>query len=161
MARFIDAIDLPVPVDEAFRYVADFSHTAEWDPSVVAAERLTSGEIGVGSRFRVVVGFAGRHYPLDYEIVAFEPPSRIVLRGGDAHLESVDEVTFAPRDGQTRVTYEARIELSGLLRLADPLVHLLFQRVGALAARGLRERIHQRAREAPPARPGRAAGSAR
>jgi uncharacterized protein YndB with AHSA1/START domain len=146
MARFIDAIDLPVPVEDAFHYLADFSNTAEWDPSVESAERLDAGEIGPGSRFRVRVGFAGQTLALDYEITAFEPPTRLVLRGGDAQVESVDEVTLAPREGGTRVTYEARIELCGLRRLADPLVHLLFQRVGQLAARGLRERIHERER---------------
>jgi hypothetical protein len=29
MARFVDAIDLPIPVEEAFDYLADFSRTAE------------------------------------------------------------------------------------------------------------------------------------
>jgi len=146
MARFIDAIDLPVPVEDAFQYLADFSNTAEWDPSVMSAERLDDGEIGPGSRFRVCVGFAGQTLALDYEITVFEPPTRLVLRGGDAQVESVDEVTLAPRGTGTRVTYEARIELRGLRRLADPLVHLLFQRVGQLAARGLRERVHERER---------------
>lgn len=146
MARYVDAIDLPVPIDEAFRYLADFSHTAEWDPSVLAAERLTPGEIGEGSRFRVTLGFAGRHVSLDYEIAAFEPPTRLVLRGANDQLESIDEVSFVPREGGTRVTYEARIELRGLRRLADPLVDAVFQHVGRLATRGLRERIHERNR---------------
>lgn len=39
MARYVDAIDLPIPVEEAFDYLADFSRTAEWDPGVVEAHR--------------------------------------------------------------------------------------------------------------------------
>jgi len=31
MARFVDAIDLPLPIEQAFDYLADFSHAAEWD----------------------------------------------------------------------------------------------------------------------------------
>ena len=150
MARYVDAIDLPLPPEEAFDYLADFSRTAEWDPGVVAGERLTQGAVGLGSRFRVVVSFLGRRLPLEYEITEFERPTRLVLRGGDASLTSIDEIVFTPRAGGTRVTYEARLELSGLRRLADPLLDALFQRIGRLAVRGLRERM---AEGAPRARP--------
>ena len=141
MARYVDAIDLPVPIEQAFDYLADFSRTAEWDPGVVEAERLTSGRLGCGSRFRVVVSFLGRRIPLEYEITEYARPSRLVLVGGDDTLRSVDEITFVARPGGTRVTYEARLELAGLRRLADPVMQVLFQHIGRLAVRGLRERM--------------------
>ena len=92
MARYIDAIDLPIPPEEAFDYLADFSRTAEWDPGVCDAHRLTRGKIRLGSRFEVSVSFFGRRIPLEYRITEFERPSRLVLTGGDAerlmpHLE--------------------------------------------------------------------------
>ena len=141
MARYVDAIDLPVPVEEAFDYLADFSRIAEWDPSVLEAERLTPGEVGLGSTFRVIVSFLGGRVPLEYRITEYERPSRLVLSGGDAALRSTDEITFVARPGGTRVTYEARLELTGIRRLADPLLDVLFQRIGRLAVRGLRERL--------------------
>jgi carbon monoxide dehydrogenase subunit G len=141
MARYVDAIDLPIPLEQAFEYLADFSRTAEWDPGVVEAERLTPGPPRRGSRFRVVVSFLGRRLPLDYEITAYEPPTRLVLEGGDSSVHSHDEITFAPRPGGTRVTYEARLELRGLRRLADPLLQLILQRIGRLAVCGLQERL--------------------
>lgn len=141
MARYVDAIDLPIPIEEAFDYLADFSRTAEWDPGVCEARRLTRGEIRLGSRFEVTVSFLGRRIPLQYRITEFEPPSRLVLTGGDSSLRSIDEITFVSRRGGTRVSYEARLELVGIRRLADPVLDLLFQRVGRLAVRGLRERL--------------------
>lgn len=141
MARFVDAIDLKIPIHDAFDYLADFSRTAEWDPGVEEALRLTAGEVGVGSRFRVVISILGKRVPLEYEITEFDRPSRLVLEGGDDDLHSVDEITFVSRPGGTRVTYEARLELAGVLQIADPLLHVLFQRVGQLAVRGLRERM--------------------
>jgi hypothetical protein len=146
MARYVDAIDLPIPIEEAFAYLADFSHTAEWDPSVVAAENVTEGPVGPGSRFQVTVRFAATNLSLVYEIVEFEPPNRLVLEGGNESFRSIDEISFVPRGDGTRVTYEARIELTGLRRLADPLLGLAFQRIGQLAARGLRGRIDERVR---------------
>ncbi len=141
MARFVDAIDLPIPIEEAFDYLSDFSRTAEWDPSVTKARRITRGEIGLGSRFEVTVSILGRALPLEYEITEFTPPHRLVIAGGDDSVESIDEITFAARHGGTRITYEACVELVGLRRIVDPLLDVLFQRVGSVAARGLRERI--------------------
>lgn len=141
MARYVDAIDLPMSVEEAFDYLADFSRTAEWDPSVVEARRLTRGKVRLGASFRVVISFLGRRVPLEYRITEFERPSRLVLSGGDSSLRSIDEITFVPRSGGTRVTYEARLELTGIRRLADPILDVLFQRIGRLAVRGLRERL--------------------
>ena len=139
MVRYVDAIDLPIPIEEAFDFLADFSRTAEWDPCVEEARRISRGDVGLGTRFEVVVSFLGQRFPLEYEITGFHRPSRLVLTGGDSSLKSVDEITFVSRSGGTRVTYEARLELVGIRRLAEPVLELLFQRVGRLAVRGLRE----------------------
>jgi hypothetical protein len=58
VARYVDAIDLPVTREEAFDYLADFSRTAEWDPSVLegrderpeAIERRRRKIVGEGAR---------------------------------------------------------------------------------------------------------------
>ncbi len=138
MARFVDAIDLPVSIEEAFDYLADFSRTRDWDPGVRGARRLTQGGIGLGSRFRVEVSFFGRRSALDYEIVSYDRPSRLVLEGGDDRLRSIDEITFTARPDGTRVTYEARLELGSGLSLLDPALDRVFQRIGRAGANGLR-----------------------
>ena len=46
---------------EVFEYLADFSNAKEWDPSVKSAERLDTGEIKVGSTFRLVSRVHGAH----------------------------------------------------------------------------------------------------
>jgi hypothetical protein len=104
--------------------------------------------VRLGSRFRVSVSFLGRRIPLEYRITEFDRPSRLVLSGGDASLRSIDEITFVSRPGGTRVTYEARLELTGIRHLADPILDVLFQRIGRLAVRGLRERVAGQGTEA-------------
>ncbi len=146
MARYIDAVDLPLPIEEAFDFLADFSNTAEWDPGVSSARQLDPGPIRRGTRFEVCVSFLGRQVPLEYRITEFNRPSRLVLVGGDSTLSSVDEITFVPRRGGTRVTYEARVQLKGVRRLADPALNVLFQRIGRVAVCGLRERVAERVR---------------
>jgi hypothetical protein len=148
MARFVDVIDLPLSPIAAFDYLAEFQHTAEWDPGVIEASALDpAGPLGPGSRFSVVASFFGRRVPLEYEITDFEPPHRVVLRGTNGSLVAIDTISFAPIPDGTRVTWEAVLEASGLARLADPLLHLLFQHTGRAAVRGLRERADAMASE--------------
>jgi hypothetical protein len=49
MARFVDAIDLPLPIEQAFDDLADFSHIAEWDPGVAEARQLDDGQVRLGA----------------------------------------------------------------------------------------------------------------
>jgi hypothetical protein len=74
VARYIDAIDIPTPIEDGFDYLADFSKTAEWDPGVCEAKRVTRGVVRLGSRFRVSVSFLGRRIPLEYRTTEFAAP---------------------------------------------------------------------------------------
>ena len=53
-------------------------------------------------------------------------------------LTSTDRVTVVADGATTLVTYDALLELNGVLRLADPLMRLAFGRIGDRAAAGLR-----------------------
>ncbi len=138
MIRFVEVIDVPLPPEQAFDAIADFSTTAEWDPGVKSATCTTSAELRVGSRFRLDVELLGRTRTYGYAITDYERPSRVVLQGGDAGTRLVDEITFVPRGRGTRITYEVRCELVGLGRLAEPLVDLVLPVIGRRAADGLR-----------------------
>jgi hypothetical protein len=138
MARYVDAVDLPFSPIAAFDYLAGFEHTADWDPGVVEARRLDpSAPLGRGSRFEVVAAFFGRRVPMVYEITVFEPPHRVVLRGTGGNAVSIDTISFTPIPNGTRVTWDARLELTGFARVADPLLQLAFQWIGARAVQGL------------------------
>jgi hypothetical protein len=88
----------------------------------------------------VVSAFLGRRVPLTYEIVEYERALRLVLRARDGVLTSLDEITFAARAGGTRVTYDARLALSGIAQLGDPVLQLAFGFLGRAAVRGLETR---------------------
>jgi hypothetical protein len=139
MARFVEVIDVPVPIERAFDYMADFRNSAEWDPSVLAAEQMRGEGIGQGSAFRLAFRFLGQTLDLTYEIETYDPPHCVVLAGGNESVRSVDEITFTPREGGTRITYEARLELQGLRGLAQPLLDCVFPWFARGAVRGLRQ----------------------
>ncbi len=142
MAHVVARVTTDWDPEEAFAYLADFSHTAEWDPGVIAATREDTGEVGLGSAFALLVRVPGRRLPLRYEITDYAP-GRVTFTARSAALESVDTVTVSPLGGTTEVVYDARLFLRGRLRIADPLLTLAFRRVADRAIRGLQHRLAQ------------------
>jgi YD repeat-containing protein len=137
LARYRATIDTPHRRDDVFAYLSDFSTTQEWDPGIVEAERLDDSAIGEGTEFRLVAEFLGRKTELTYMIVQYEPPHAVTLRGENATLISKDTITFDEADGITRLTYDAELALKGRLRIADPVLRRVFNRVGDRALAGL------------------------
>ena len=127
--------------EEAFDYLADFTNATEWDPNT-SSSKCVSGEPGeVGSRYEVVTEFGGREMELTYETVESVRPSRVVLESGNGNTEIRDTMTFEESPDGTEVTYDANVAPKGLTRLIDPILTLMFKRVGDRAAEGLRRSL--------------------
>ena len=67
------------------------------------------------------------------------PPD--VLEAHSSTVHSLDEIRFEATPNGTRITYDARLELKGLLALADPILGLLFRGIGDKAVAGLRDTL--------------------
>jgi carbon monoxide dehydrogenase subunit G len=121
-----------VPIETVFDYLADFTHTAEWDPGTVRTRR-TSGDGGLGTTYANTSQFMGRTVELTYETVVHDRPSRVVFRGRNTQSTATDDLSFTPGpDGaSTQVRYRADFEFAFPLNLVAPLV--VRPRLGALA----------------------------
>jgi Polyketide cyclase / dehydrase and lipid transport len=143
MARYTTTIHSKLAPEAAFAYMADFANARIWDPSVSEARHDGDGPVGLGSTFDVVARFAGRDVPLSYAIVAFEPPTRVVLEARRGFV-SRDTITVeGVAGGGSTVHYDALLTFSGIGRLFDPLMQLVFNRVGAKAAAGITAALNE------------------
>ena len=141
MAHYRASIHIPQPREDVFAYLSNFSTTREWDPGVVEAKRLNGQAVGEGTEFRLVAEFLGRKNELTYRIVEYDPPHAVTFLGENATVVSRDTITFDPTAEGTRVTYDADLALKGVLRIADPVLALAFNRVGDRALAGLRRTL--------------------
>jgi hypothetical protein len=139
VARFTTTVPSRSSQSDAFAYMAAFENAREWDPSVTEARRVTGEPLGVGTSFAIVSRFGPRRVALTYTIVRYEPERRVVLRAQSKGFVSTDTITVEPAGHASRVMYDAVLEFRGLGRLADPLMQLVFNRVGRRAAARLRE----------------------
>ena len=142
MARYVTKIGSTLPQGAAFAYMADFSNARVWDPSVSEARRVGEAPIGVGSAFELVARFAGRDVPLRYEIVEHDSPLRVVLEAQRPGFVSRDTITVEPAGEGSVVNYDATLAFSGLGRLLDSIMQLIFNRVGARATAGMQTALN-------------------
>jgi carbon monoxide dehydrogenase subunit G len=153
VARYRANIETLWTPEEAFAYLSDFSTSAEWDPSVAQAERVGAGATGMGTEFRLVAEFLGRKTELTYRIIEYEPPRAVAFIGQNATVVSCDRITFESIATGTRVSYDADLDLKGVLRIADPLLAVAFRQVGDRALAGLSSVLARPANQAVDATP--------
>ena len=137
MARYTVSVNTPMPADEAFTYMADLRNFAEWDPGVAAVEQVEGVGPGEDGIFDVTVKGIPNDLVLRYHTTEFDPSTKLVAQAESKLLTSLDTITVAPNDDGSIVTYDAELTLNGPLKLADPVLKLMFGRIGDRAATGL------------------------
>ena len=126
MARVQRDITVERPQEQVVEYLRDFSHAEQWDPGTVTCSRLDSGAVREGATWRNVSRFLGRQTELTYQL-ELARPDRLVFVGTNDSARSMDDMSFAPSGGGTRITYRADIRLRGAAKVADPLVRLALE----------------------------------
>ncbi len=104
------------PTSEVFAFVADGATGPRWRPGVLDIA-LVSGS-GTGARYRQgVKGPGGRRVAADYEITAYEPPTRLAFRAIAGPVRPTGEYRFEAVPDGTRLTFSLAAELGFLKRL--------------------------------------------
>jgi carbon monoxide dehydrogenase subunit G len=114
--------EVAVPVDQVFDYLADFTHTEQWDPGTVSTTRLDTGPLSIGARFRNVSEFRGRRTELEYTLRELDHGNHLVFVGKNKTATATDDLTFDGTMQKTTITYRANFEFNGVAKLVGPLI---------------------------------------
>jgi len=124
-----------------FRYLADFSNTAEWDPCVSDAKRLTPiyPEPALGDAFEVTSIFRGHPSKMTYCVTRIVPNSQIWLTGESDVAIANDSITLhqdwpSGATQRTRVEYRLDVQLKGWLK---PFAWLLGRELEQMAKKSI------------------------
>jgi hypothetical protein len=143
MARYVTTVESPLPVVEAFGFMADLRNFAVWDPGVRAVTQVEGDAGGSRSVFDVDVESVGGTLTLRYVTTRFEPPRVVQVEARSRMLTSIDVITVEPDDANrgSIVVYDATLQLNGPFRAFDLLLRPVFNRIGNRAAAGLRRAL--------------------
>jgi carbon monoxide dehydrogenase subunit G len=137
MARYVTKVRTQRSQEAAFEYMADLRNFADWDPGVKRVVQVVGDGAGAGSEYDVTVTGTTMRYRTE----EFHPNTQLVARSKTRLLSATDTITVRGDGGASVVTYDAELTLNGVLRVGDPLLGLLFKRIGDRAAAGLRRAL--------------------
>ncbi len=115
-------IDIAREIAVVAEYAADPANAPEWYQNIRSVEWRTDPPLRVGSVVGFVARFLGRTLAYDYEIVAFEPDARLVMRTAQGPFPMETTYTWAPSAAGTRMTLRNRGEPAGFSKLLAPLM---------------------------------------
>ena len=120
-------IDRPTAAVSA--YAADPMNTPEWYVNIQRVEWQTEPPLRVGSLLTFVAHFLGRTLEYTYEIVEFDPGSRLVMRTAQGPFPMETTYTWQPVGaGATRMRLRNRGEPAGFAKVARPVMSAAMRR---------------------------------
>jgi hypothetical protein len=141
MAHYRDSVTTDWTPEQAFAYLADARHFAEWDPGTESAALVDGDGPGLGAVYELRVHVGPPTIALRYETVRHDVPARVTLRAVHPTMELVDDISVSADDGRTVVTYDATVTPRGITRVLGPILDRGFARTAAKGADGLRARL--------------------
>jgi uncharacterized protein YndB with AHSA1/START domain len=111
--------EIEAPIERVFDYVADARNEPTWLPGAQKVEKVTDGDVGLGTRFEGVYARAGK---VSLEIVAFEPPHRLTFRADSRIVKFDDEIELTDGGGRTELRARMSAQPKGVMRLMSPLM---------------------------------------
>jgi hypothetical protein len=110
-----------LPCEQVAAFVADPSNAPRWYANIRSVTWQTAPPLAIGSRMDFVARFLGRTLAYTYEVAAFEPGRRLVMRTSQGPFPMETTYTFDPVDAtHTRMTLRNRGEPAGFSAVAAP-----------------------------------------
>ena len=141
MISLHETIDVERPELEAFDYIADFRTTTQWDSTADSARKITSGPLGVGTRFEVVCRHPLGRITLHYTITRYEPGQMLCLHGSSRFFDIDDEIRFTAIGSGTRVDYRAGFTFRQPLKYISGKFRAGLERMGQASVQGLKRAL--------------------
>jgi dehydrogenase/reductase SDR family protein 12 len=123
----MDILEASVLIDKSAEDIFAFLNVPENHPKFVPGmlefKKTSPGPLGqVGATARGVRRFLGRKMELPYEITQYEPNTKLGMKGAIGPITFEDGYILDSMGASTRVKFWLRPTLTGLARLARPIV---------------------------------------
>ncbi len=106
MYRLTESVEIKLPLDKVFAFLKKVEPRLRLNPfhRVLSFNKLTSGEIGLGTRFRIVLQHSTRQREYETEVVEFVENRKIVTRASGGQLKL--SLTLRETAGGTLLTHD-------------------------------------------------------
>ena len=144
MARTERSVEIAKPPVEVFPWLLEEDKVPQWTTGLQSYERLDSGSLGRGARFRQALEVSGQRFTVDMEITVYDPPHGA---GSSFEIRGVDVVTrydLAENGAATKLTQSVEAKGGGLKgRVFIPMIQPHLERKLDADLAALKQRLAQ------------------
>ncbi len=107
MVRFSNNLTIDRPIDEVFRFLADFENLPKWNYYVLEVRKLSDGPIGIGTAYHQV----RKTDEQDFRITEFDQNHKVTVKTLPQSSPSLEmKFTLYEEGGATRIIDEWNLE---------------------------------------------------
>ena len=117
MLKFDLNTDIYRPLTQVFNFVTTPENDFHWQYATLTSAKISQGEMGVGSLFRVVGHCMGRRMENVYEVTEFGPNKIYGFKSLSGPMDSYTVYTFEIIKGFTRISNSTQISLGAPFKL--------------------------------------------
>ena len=128
MVKVNTSVVINRPVEEVFKFMDDPNNDAQWQTGLIESRQTSEGAIGVGTTFLNVNQFLGKRLEFPVEVTEYEPNRRVRIKTSAGPIPFSATTSFEAVEGGTKVTLEAEGDVTGVFKLAEPIVARTAQR---------------------------------
>jgi uncharacterized protein YndB with AHSA1/START domain len=140
--KFTNVVTINRPRADVFAYLAHFENIPLWNYAISETRKLTSGPVGVGTRYRQV-----RTIPTpseeEFEVVEFEPDHRLSVDGDLALFHGRVSYALDSTGDATMLTNSMDLRASGPLNMVAQLATRRVQSAVATNLGALKELLER------------------
>jgi hypothetical protein len=116
------------PIADVFDFVADERNEPRFNLQMTSVDKLSDGEIGLGTRFSAEIMSGGKPVSMVIEFTSFERPQRLGSRTTMSGMVILGELTFEGLGDATRMWWAWDMHPVGAMRLIKPLIVFMGRR---------------------------------
>jgi len=116
-------VEIGVPPEQVFAFVADPSNISRWQTGVQSVERTSQGPLAQGERIVIVREAIGQRVRAELDVRELDPSRRCILGGvvGGVDVETAFEAAPAD-DGGSLLTLTITLRAPGLIAFLEPMM---------------------------------------
>ena len=95
---------IELSIDDVWDYVSTIENMSAWVEGVTDVSGPGEGELEVGARFESQYTYRGETFDVEYEVTAFEPPTRLDIASRAGPFPFSGSLRLSDLDGHTRVS---------------------------------------------------------
>ena len=116
------SININRTVEEVFAYVTDVANLAKWDRQAGQSVQTSEGPVGLGTTYRGSYEVLGKAMDWTSEITEYEPNRKVVQKIDMGPTVMTMGWLLEPAESGTRFTISSEGYMSGLAKLAGPVL---------------------------------------